>query len=355
MVGNIDSFDGQQNLEEWIRMVERTAAFTGWSEDNTFKAALFRLRGEASEHIEQLRAEGHITSWEDTKRALRSRYETSGREQFYQHLLNTGTQGNKTVQEWAQVVRKLSLKALGASSIKTDGTTSEGTDISPEQVRQHAAEEAANKAVLNFMRKTNFIRGLRSSLRQAVWRKKCDTFDEAVTAAAEEEAVEMALKEEEVLACYQGQPNDPSITPLVNSIVAALEAREATKEAQQSRQHETETRYRHQDAQQVERGRRYAGPSKRGQHMDYAREGRHSANYDDQLPLPTNRAQHHYEEVQDWRNQRPAHQGRSYDRSWFERERTDRTEGRCYYCHRQGHFKSHCPARMSGNGPRRLK
>ena len=101
MVGNIDSFDGQQNLEEWIRMVERTAAFTGWSEDNTFKAALFRLRGEASEHIEQLRDEGHITSWEDTKRALRARYETSGREQFYQHLINTGTQGNKTVQEWA--------------------------------------------------------------------------------------------------------------------------------------------------------------------------------------------------------------------------------------------------------------
>ena len=30
---------------------------TGWSEDNTFKAALFRLRGEASEHIEQLRNE----------------------------------------------------------------------------------------------------------------------------------------------------------------------------------------------------------------------------------------------------------------------------------------------------------
>ena len=26
MVGNIDSFDGQQNLEEWIGMVERTAA-----------------------------------------------------------------------------------------------------------------------------------------------------------------------------------------------------------------------------------------------------------------------------------------------------------------------------------------
>ena len=82
MVGNIDTYDGQQNLEEWIRMVERTAAFAGWNADNTFKAALFRLRGGASEHIEQLHTEGHITSWEDTKKALKARYETSDREQF---------------------------------------------------------------------------------------------------------------------------------------------------------------------------------------------------------------------------------------------------------------------------------
>ena len=36
-------------------MVERAAKFAGgWTDDHAFKAALFRLRGEASEHIEQL-------------------------------------------------------------------------------------------------------------------------------------------------------------------------------------------------------------------------------------------------------------------------------------------------------------
>ena len=31
MVGNIDTYDGQQNLEEWTRMVERAATFAGWT------------------------------------------------------------------------------------------------------------------------------------------------------------------------------------------------------------------------------------------------------------------------------------------------------------------------------------
>ena len=53
--GNIDPYDWHQNQGEWIRMVERAAKFAGgWTDDHAFKAALFRLRGEASEHIEQL-------------------------------------------------------------------------------------------------------------------------------------------------------------------------------------------------------------------------------------------------------------------------------------------------------------
>ena len=60
IIGSVDNFDGQQNLEEWIQMVGRAADFAGWTEEQTFKAALFRLRGEAGEHVEQLRSEDKI-------------------------------------------------------------------------------------------------------------------------------------------------------------------------------------------------------------------------------------------------------------------------------------------------------
>ena len=60
MVGNIDIDDFQQSLKQRTQIVGRTAIFAGWTEDNKSKAALFRLRGEASDHIEQLRSEGQI-------------------------------------------------------------------------------------------------------------------------------------------------------------------------------------------------------------------------------------------------------------------------------------------------------
>lgn len=354
MVGNIDPFDGQQNLEEWIRMVDRTAAFTGWTEDNKFKAALFRLRGEASEHIEQLRDEGHVNSWEDTKNALKARFETSGKEQLYQHLINTGTQGSKTVQEWAQVVRKLSLKALGENGIKTEeAEVAGGGDAAAVEAARRKAEQAgkdATKAVLNYMRKTNFVRGLRSKLRQEVWRKKCETFEDAVKVATEEEALEMAHKEEEVLGCFQGDLGNMAAKPLVNSIVAALEAREAAKEEDRARQMEMQaTTFRNNDISHGEGGRY----KKQG---NYQYTGQRKPMYDGQLPLPRT-------ENRSKQDPSPMHQDqfnsrRYYNRRETEEERRDREERRCFYCHQQGHMRRNCPAFLaalqSGNGPRRL-
>lgn len=354
MVGNIDTYDGQQNLEEWARMVERTAEFTGWSADNTFKAALFRLRGEASEHIEQLKTEGQIKTWEDTKRALKARFETSGKEQLYQHLLNTGTQGEKTVQEWAQIVRKMSLKAVGANEIKPEGPV--GNDAQEGQEGQEGpgeqeTEKEAKKAVLNFMRKTNFIRGLRKNLQLVVWRKKCKTFEEAIAAAADEEALEMAHKEGEVLSCFQGDLG-LSTKPLVNSIVAALEAREAAKEVDKERQQERQsnTNYSRRDEFQYERNHRQNPES-------YQRAGRDNRRYEEQLPLP--RTSNGNRIARNFRgNAPPQHLGRYPAPPMSEEERRDWTENRCFNCHMPGHQRRVCPVprqtRFPGNGPRRL-
>ena len=38
-------------------MVGKAAEFAGWTEEATFKEAMFRLRSEAGEHTEQLKAE----------------------------------------------------------------------------------------------------------------------------------------------------------------------------------------------------------------------------------------------------------------------------------------------------------
>ena len=117
-----------------------------------------------------------------------------------------------------------SLKALETSGVKTEEADPAG-DAEDRDERQGATSSTeSTKLIFSFMRKTNLIRGLRSNLPQVVWRKKRQTFEEAVAAATEEEEIEMARKEEEVLSCFRGNYEGKSASrPLVNSIVAALE------------------------------------------------------------------------------------------------------------------------------------
>ena len=68
VIGSVDNFDGQQNLDEWVLMIERAAEFAGWATDQSFKAAMFRLRGEAGDYAEQLKDEGKLTTWKGCKK-----------------------------------------------------------------------------------------------------------------------------------------------------------------------------------------------------------------------------------------------------------------------------------------------
>ena len=166
-----------------------------------------------------------VKNWEETKQVLHARFETNGKEQMYQHLRNMGTQGNKAVQEWAQLMPSLSLRALEASGsgIKNEPRT-EGTGT-----RAPAEEKEGTKTGLNYMRKTNFIRGLCKNLLQEVWRRKYQTFEEAIEMATAEEALEVTNWEEEVRSGFQGDPRGQTTGDLNEGLLAALDARDEVK------------------------------------------------------------------------------------------------------------------------------
>ena len=391
VIGSVDLFDGQQNLEEWLLMMDRASEFAGWTPDQVYKAALFRLRGEAGEYAEQLRNEGKIKTWEELKKALKERYNTAGKELWHHYLLNTATQGGSTVQEWAQTVRKLSLLALGSEGLEIKqeqagnqmGGEIEGGQGGGEAVAggANAMEAEVRKKLLGFMRKSNFVRGLRSSLRQAVWRSKSTTFDEAVQAAAEEEAVESSNREEEVLSCYKRDLPRLAQPGLVDQIVAALEVRDEMKRkgreaAKEDEGESTATSTRNITATTKGPGRR---PIREAEELEednedeeymrarprtvnqryqqvtldsnsHARSG--GGRYEEQLPLPRNGfAGERRSMRQEWRRQ-----------DWNGARGENRGSGNvveCFNCGGRGHFRRECPSPLvhqpQGNGYRRLQ
>ena len=380
MIGSVDNFDGTQNLQEWIQMVGRAAEFAGWTEEATFKAAMFRLRGEAGEHAEQLKAEGKIRSWKELQEALRDRFETAGKEQWHQYLLNTGTQGSKTVQEWAQTVRKLSLRALGSEDPEIKHEQDEEPLNAEEERAAATTRKEARRNLLDYMRKTNFVRGLRSSLRQMVWRKKCKTFDEAVRTAAEEEAVEASHREEEVLSCYARGPPEVAASGLVEKIVAALEMREDERKEKTKQEWKKEkggatlrankqrTSHRSAAEQSEEEYEEDEGETEKAQHKYYANNGVRPAAtgrgfnerrppYGDQLPLPRPPGMGLRQGAgREWRRAEPQNGRRQYGFDEQARRERDRALSLCFNCHQPGHQARDCFTRnQQGNDFRRLR
>lgn len=338
MMSVVDTFDGTQNVQEWINIMEKASAVAEWKPDSIFKTALFRLRGEAGEFIDQLKAEGKVNNWEDIKKALKERYQAAEQTLFHNHLLNTGVQGNKTVREWAQVVRRLSLLAIGegpaaaAPAYPTPGTADPG----PATGGEGGANRAEAKQMwLDWMRLNNFQRGLKNSIRMMVLRKRCETFDEAVEAAAEEEALEAVNKEKEVFSIYhQGGVAEGDNDDLVAKIVAALEVREGEKERKEQKKRQEESL------------------GKEGR----ANETRQDV-FEGALPLPQWRDRAPSFGAPRWQAHHPA--GTYIRKNWFgtwdEQRKQLYEQGRCFRCHEIGHRIRECPApSQSGNAHRRL-
>ena len=400
VIGSVDNFDGQQNLDEWIQMIERAAEFAGWTANQSFKAALFRLRGEAGEFAEQLRDEEKVKTWEDLKTALKDRYNTAGKEQWHQYLLNTATQGSKTVQEWAQTVRKLSIKALGEEGKEKEPKEEQDRDRAGEEGQEREEEEAgdeeapgrpappalseARKKLLDYTRKSNFIRGLRSSLRKMVWRKKCKTFDEAVRAAAEEEVVEASHREEEVLSYYKRDPPVVTNQGLVEQIIAAIQITDEMKKKNKTEEREVKERTgrderdetnqtRHDHAADTRQGMTRNDPGSANRTGPYpAANGSYYANattrenqqpyngrrYGEQLPLPRGGyrgpapGRRPEWSRQEWRNTR------GQTNANYGSQPGNRRVVNCYYCGKSGHIQRDCRTRMfeeQGNDNRRLQ
>ena len=287
------------------------------------------------------------------------------------------------MQEWAQTVRKLSLLALGPEWREVKELDEEGEEEDNESpTTEDSTKKETRKGLLDYMRKSNFVRGLRSSLRQMVWRKKCATFDEAVQAAAEEEAVESSHREEEVLSCYKRDLPKLNTRGLAEEIVAALEIRDEKKKEKEASQ--TPGGGGPKDAKRGRRGgpqpikhRREASPESENEYEDEEAEGNRYSPYREQnryyrRPLSPARRDSHDRAAQRYGGQLPLPRQDTrprYSQEWGRRDLRDgRDEGRrtqrnydapmvCFNCQQPGHFKRECPhppARPQGNGYRRL-
>ena len=263
-------FSGTQNVVEWIDTVERVSSFGKWNDEELRKVARLKIRGGASEFVSHLELEDKANTWTALKKLLVDRYGSKGQEQLNQYLLSTSQQRDKTVQEWAQVVRKLSLNSLtdldrepylemeqhgtdtanqtvvderrvdpnndgeGIGPDASQTTSITGLAMNKEIQRNHEEEmkklrKRKERLLLDHMRRVNFVRGLRPDLRRAVLQRGCITFDKAVEAAQREENLNMAVGQEELLnsMCVQGEVRkNPDVKDVAIAVVQMLDERE---------------------------------------------------------------------------------------------------------------------------------
>ena len=267
-------FSGTQNIVDWIDTVERAGSFAKWNDDEIRRVARLRIRGEASEYIGHLELEEKANTWTSLKKVLKDRYDSKGQEQLNQYLLSTSQQGEKTVQEWAQVVRKLSIKSLSdldrEPNLQTEryGATAAGdqaaaddrgadceragekdqpkgsrdtsvTDLAMKNAagQEHTEEmnrlrKRKERLLLDYTRRVNFVRGLKPDLRRAVLQRGCITFDEAVEAAQREENLNIAVGQEELLnsmCVQQDSQKNSGVNEVAVALAQLLEERDKNK------------------------------------------------------------------------------------------------------------------------------
>lgn len=165
---SIDNFSGgdEQKTRQFIDAVENAAAVGEWTDLQTLSIARIKLRDEAAAFV-RLKKDT-INTWADLAAQLEKRFAV--REPVLsslQKFLNCVQHPNETVQQYAQRFEMLLARALPESSDPAKDKTAKEVFL-PTQISQ-------------------FIRGLRSDIRRAVFTKQPTTYAQAMQYAVHEE------------------------------------------------------------------------------------------------------------------------------------------------------------------------
>ena len=196
---NVSQFDGTRDVRKWLRDVRVAAECAEVSEDQLYKAVMLKLTGPAEEHVGHLQLEGKVHNLHDLQRTLLERFQHTNLGSLAKHKLNTCHQGEQSVAEFAQQIRRLSLDAVGSDA---------GHLENPQDFEKH-------RELLNFLRTFHFTKGLHKHLYWVVWRADCKEFDEAVKIARHEETVLAEMEHTKVLQeppLSEGDSGFPEVT-----------------------------------------------------------------------------------------------------------------------------------------------
>jgi len=106
----VHDFDGTQDVERWIRLVERTSTEQGWEEERAAKAAML-IKGEAFTYFED--NELDLKDWDDVKRAMIARFTTKQPRASVYAQLNLVKKGKRQdIRELADHIRKIARSSI---------------------------------------------------------------------------------------------------------------------------------------------------------------------------------------------------------------------------------------------------